>query len=100
MKPDYISRILDQFFNQTVTSETAQKVQRWMINDKWATEKDDSLHAIWEKLEVQPDQSVAHSLKIVKAKIRKEENKHSLIYLTILRVAAVLVPVALLIGGY
>jgi len=100
MKPDYISRILDQFFHQTVTSETAQKVQRWMIDDKWATEKDDSLYAIWEKLEVQPDQSVAHSLKIVKAKIKKEENKHTLTYLTILRVAAILVPVALLVGGY
>ncbi len=100
MRPDYISRIYNQFFNQTFTSETAQKVQRWMIDDKWATEKDDSLHAIWEKLEVPPDQSVAHSLKIVKSKIRKEENKHSLTYLTILRIAAVLVPVVLLVGGY
>jgi len=100
MKPGYISRILDQFFHQTVSSETAQKVQRWMIDDKWATEKDDSLRAIWEKLEVQPDQSVAHSLKVVKAKIRKEEHKHTLTYRTILRVAAILVPVALLVGGY
>jgi len=100
MKPDYISRILNQFINQTYTPEVIQKVQRWMINGQWATEKDDSLHAIWEKLEVQSDLSTARSLRIVKARIRKEENSRSLPYRTVLRIAAILIPAALLVGGY
>jgi transmembrane sensor len=100
MKPDYISRIFDQFFNQTSTPEVTQKVQRWMVDDQWAAEKDDSLHAIWEKLEVQPDQSTARSLRRVKDRIRKEENRHSLNYRILLRIAAVIIPVALLVGGY
>jgi len=100
MKPDYISRILNQFFNQTATPEVTQKVQRWMVDDQWATEKDGSLHAIWEKLVVQSDQSTAHSLRIVKSKIRKKENRYSLNYRILLRVAAVIIPVALLVGSY
>jgi transmembrane sensor len=100
MKPDYISRIFDQFFNQASTPEVTQKVQRWMVSDQWATEKDDSLHAIWEKLEVHPDQSTAHSLRMVKSRIRKEEGRHSLNYRILLRVAAVVIPVAMLVGGY
>ena len=99
MKPDYISRILDQFFNQTSSPEVTQKVQRWMVDDQWATEKNNSLHAIWDKLEVQPDQSTARSLRMVKSKIRKEEGKHSLNYRILLRIAAVIVPV-LLLSGY
>jgi len=100
MKPDYISRIFDQFFNQTSTPEVTQKIQRWMVDDKWANEKNASLHAIWDKLEVGPDQSTARSLRMVKARIRKEENHHSLNYRIPLRVAAVIVPVLLLLGGY
>ena len=100
MKPDYISRIFDQFFNQTSTPEVTQKVQRWMVDDQWATEKDDSLHAIWDKLEVEPDQSTAYSLRIVESKIRKEEKRHLLNYRILLRVAAIIIPVALMAGGY
>ncbi len=100
MKPDYISRILDQFFNQTSTPEITQKIQHWMIDGQWTTEKDTSLHAIWEKLEVGPDESTAHSLRIVRLKIRKEERRHLLTHRILLRVAAVIIPVTLLAGGY
>jgi len=100
MKPDYISRIFDQFFNQSSSPEVTQKVQQWMVDDQWRTEKDDSLHAIWDKLDVQPDQSTAHSLRMVKARIRKEEGRYSLNYRILLRVAAVIVPVLLMLGGY
>ena len=100
MKPDYISRILDQFFAQPSTPEVNQKVQRWMVDERWTTEKDASLHAIWDKLEVEPDQTTAHSLRIVKSRIRKAENPRSPTYRTVLRIAAALVPAVLLIGGY
>lgn len=100
MKPDYISRILNQFFSQTSTPEVTQNVQRWMVDNHWATEKDTSLHAIWEKLEVGPDESTAHSLRIVRLRIRKEENRYSSSYRILLRVAAVIIPVVLLVGGY
>ena len=73
-----------------------------MIDDHWSAEKDDSLHKIWEQLEVKPDQSIENSLRIVKSKIKAEENKGNKYHLhrTVLRIAAVLLPVSLLIGGY
>jgi transmembrane sensor len=100
MKPDYISRILDQFFDQTSSPEVTQKVQRWMVDEQWVAEKDGSLHTIWDKLEVRPDQSTAHSFRMVKARIRKEEGRRSLDYRIFLRVAAIIIPVVLLAGGY
>ena len=39
MKENYIYQILKQFFVNSYPSEIEEKVQKWIIDDKWTTEK-------------------------------------------------------------
>ncbi|MFK2288981.1 hypothetical protein ACIXNV_17870 [Bacteroides fragilis] len=54
MKENYIYQILKQFFVNSYPPEIEEKVQKWIINDKWTTEKNKAMSVIWDEMEIAP----------------------------------------------
>mgnify|MGYP006909186833 FL=1 len=48
MKENYIYQILKQFFVNSYPPEIEEKVQKWIIHDKWTTEKIKAMSVIWD----------------------------------------------------
>lgn len=102
MKSDYISRVIAQFFTHSYPPKTVDEVQKWIVDEKWTTEKDRSLYTIWNELQIQPDKSLYASLEKVKSTIGMKDavRKRSAVSLKWLRYAAVVISILLLSGGY
>lgn len=102
MKENYIHQILKQFFTNSYPSEIEEKVQRWIINDQWTTEKYNSMSTIWDEIKTTPDNHTYKVLEKVKNTIRQMEHKEKRIRITriLLGSAAVIIPVLLLLGTY
>ncbi|WP_322932633.1 FecR family protein [Bacteroides sp. CG01] len=102
MKPDYISRVITLFFTHSYPPKTVDEVQKWIVDEKWRMEKDRSLYAVWNKLQIQPDKSLYASLEKVKSTIGMKEavKKRSVLSFKWLRYTAVVIPVLLFLGGY
>lgn len=102
MKENYIYQILKQFFLYSYPPEIESKVQKWIIKDKWTAEKNNILSAIWDEIEIPPNDNTYRALDRVKNTIRQIENKKK--YLKMRRVllgsAAVIIPILLLLGSY
>lgn len=102
MKKNYIYRVLDQFFSDSYLPATEIKIQKWIIDDRRAAEKDQALRAIWDKLQATADAGTYQSLARVNAAIQRVENKKRRPITTRawMKYAAVIVPALLLLGGY
>ena len=102
MKENYIYQIVKQFFLYSYPPEIEEKVQRWIIKDKWTAEKNNTLSGIWDEIEIAPNDNTYKALDRVKNKIKQLENqkKHLRIRRVLLGSAAVIIPVLLILGGY
>lgn len=102
MKENYIYQILKQFFFNSYPPEIEEKVQQWIIKDKWTAEKNNAMSAIWDEMEIAPNDNTYKALDRVKNKIKQLENqkKHLRIRRVLLGSAAVIIPVLLLFGSY
>ena len=102
MKENYIYQILKQFFFNSYPPEIEEKVQKWIIKDKWIAEKNNAMSAIWDEMEIAPNDNTYKALDRVKNKIKQLENqkKHLRIRRVLLGSAAVIIPVLLLFGSY
>ena len=102
MKENYIYQILKQFFFNSYPPEIEEKVQKWIIKDKWTAEKNNAMSAIWDEMEIAPNDNTYKALDRVKNKIKQLENqkKHLRIRRVLLGSAAVIIPVLLLFGSY
>lgn len=102
MKENYIYQILKQFFINSYPPEIEEKIQKWIIKDKWTTEKNNAMSAIWDKMELAPNDNTYKALDRVKNKIKQIENKkkHLRIRRVLLGSAAVIIPMLLILGGY
>lgn len=102
MKENYIYQILKQFFLNSYSPEIEEKVQRWIINDKWTTEKNNAMSTIWDEMEIAPKDNTYKALDRVKNMIKQIENqkKHLRIRRVLLGSAAVIIPVLLLLCSY
>lgn len=102
MKENYIYQILRQFFLNSYPLEIEEKVQKWIIKDKWTAEKNNAMSSIWDEMEIAPNDNTYKALDRVKNKIKQIENQKK--YLRIRRVllgsAAVIIPVLLILGSY
>lgn len=98
MKSHYTKELLSQFFYHSYSSPITKRVQKWIVENNWTIEKDDTLHDLWEKLETKPDKSLFIALEKVKTKIGIP--RPSLIRRHLPRVAAVFIPLFLVIGEY
>lgn len=102
MQESYIHQILKHFFQNSYPPEVEEKVQRWIIEDKWTAEKDNAMSALWDEIEIAPNDSTYKALEEVKNTIRQLENrkKHVRMRRVLLGSAAVIIPVLLLLGSY
>lgn len=93
------SKIIRIYLSSRFSKETEEKVQRWIIKDDNIKETEQDSYKYWENLDAQPDKNTYAALKNVNSKIGYEKPKIP-IRRILLRVAAVLVPLALILGGY
>ncbi|MBW9278067.1 FecR family protein [Bacteroides fragilis] len=102
MKENYIYQILKQFFLDSYPPEIEEKVQKWIIKDKWTAEKNNAMSAIWDEMEIAPNDNTYKALDRVKNKIKQLENqkKHLRIRRVLLGSAAIIIPVLLIFGSY
>lgn len=102
MKENYIYQILKEFYINSYPLEIEEKVQRWIIKDKWTTEKNNAMSAIWNEIEITPNDNTYKALERVKSTIKQIENrkKHLRMRRILLGSAAVIIPILLLLGSY
>lgn len=102
MKENYIYQILRQFHLNSYPPETEEKIQRWIIKEQWTAEKDNAMSTIWDETSIPPNENTYEALEKVKNTIRhlESQKKHLKMRRILLRGAAVIIPVLLLLGGY
>lgn len=102
MKDNYVYQILKQFFINSYPLEIEEKVQRWIIKDEWIDEKNRAMSAIWDDMEITPDDNTYKALESVKNTIKLLEYKKRRLRTTriLLSSVAVIIPVLLLLGSY
>lgn len=102
MKENYIYQILKQFFLNSYPPEIESKVQKWIIKEKWTAEKNNAMSAIWDEIEIPPNNNTYKALERVKNTIRQIESKKKRLKMrrVLLGSAAVIIPILLLLGGY
>lgn len=103
-----ITQIIRQYLTHRYTPETEERVQRWLIDDASAQEKEQASLEVWKEMVAEAgasatatDAATRRSLQRVNARIgqpHKQIDTSLRIYL--MRIAAVLIPVCLLVGGY
>ena len=102
--PDMIKDIVNLFFANEYDCKDKEETQKWLLSDNGSAEKEKSLFQIWQSLHIKPDQLVYRSLKVVKAALglppaKLPSEKKASMWTPALRMAAILIPFVLLIGG-
>jgi len=92
-----ISKVIRLFLAHRFSPSTEEKVQRWLIQDADAEEKEQASLEYWNELEVLPNAATCRSLRKVNQQIKP---KVETFYRLLLRVAAVLVPIFMVSGSY
>lgn len=102
MKENHIHQILQQFYQNSYPPEVEEKIQRWIIKEQWTAEKNNAMSAIWDEIEIAPNEHTYRALEKVKNSIRQTENRKRQLRMrrVLLGSAAVLIPVLLLLGSY
>lgn len=102
MMKNNISRIIKKYLSGRFSSDTEEKVQRWLIKDKNTEDKESASLEYWDNLEIAPDSKIYSRLDRVNKRIghiQKQPIKVPL-YRKLSRVAAVLIPLFIVAGGY
>lgn len=95
------SEIMRTYLSSRFSEETEKKVQRWIIKNSNANETEQSSFEYWRDLKAEPDQMVYDKLERVNSRINYEKSNVKIpIYRTSLRIAAVIIPLILFLGGY
>lgn len=99
MKRNYISDVIRTFLNGNYPNGTERQVQQWLVDEQYSSEKDEALQSYWDSMHIAPDESTYRSLRIVNGKIGLgNEKRQKLSRRWFLRIAAVLIPVCLIVG--
>ena len=101
MKKNNFSKIIKRFLSGRFHSETEERVQRWIIDEKNQDEKEHASSEYWNELNVEPNDETYSALKRVNRKIGYTQKRMVKIprYKKIGRVAAVIVPL-FIVAGY
>jgi len=95
------SKIIHTYLSSRFSEKTEEKVQRWIIKDRNANETEQTSYEYWKNMKVEPDQMTYDTLKRVNSKIGHVKPIVKIpIYKIFLRIAAILVPLILFLGGY
>ncbi|MCD8177581.1 MAG: FecR family protein [Tannerellaceae bacterium] len=96
MEQNLISKIIRKYLRGRFSSETEERVQKWIIQDKYTKEKTGASLEYWNELVVEADADTHAALKRVNRRILKKVPLHR----KLSRVAAILLPLFILAGGY
>jgi len=98
---DIVYRVVERFFEDRFPKEVEEEVQRWLINDSNLSEKTEATQELWEIINIESSPSVYNSLNSVKQKLGLSSVKKKVpLHSYFLRIAAVLLPLLLVIGTY
>lgn len=100
MEQNRIFRIVLKYLSGSFSSETEEKVQRWIVKDKDKGEKENASLAYWNKLETKADADTDAALERVNRRIGYRKVRTASFHQKMMRVAAVLIPLLILSGGY
>lgn len=100
-KKSNISKIIHQFQKGRYSKEIEEKVQRWLIDEENAEEKEKASLEYWNTLELSRDNTASEALERVNTKTRNAKKKLRILSLNYLgRIAAVIVPLIIISGIY
>lgn len=102
MEKNNLSSIIRKYLSGRFSSETEERIQKWIIKDKDEEEKESASLTYWEELKNETDSCTYAALNRVNRRIgyvQEKEIKISL-YRKISRIAAVIIPLFILAGGY
>jgi len=89
------------FLKGNYPKELEERVQQWLVDDKHINLKEEVLHEYWETLDSEVDREVYHSLQEVNKKLGiPAKSRRFFVRRTFLRVAAAIIPLLILAGGY
>lgn len=96
-----ISKIIHQFQKGRYSKETEEKVQRWLIDEENAKEKEKASLEYWNTLELSTDNTASEALERVNVKTGNAKKKTKILSLNYLgRIAAVIIPLIIISGIY
>lgn len=94
-----VSKILKKYLSSRHSAETEKNIQQWIIKEKDSSEKEQASFEFWQNLNEKSDSDTYTALERVNGRIGFLRPKYRLSTL-LLRIAAVLIPVTILIGEY
>ena len=100
MEANSIVRIIRKYLSGRFSPETEEKVQRWIIKDKYPEEKEKASLAYWNEVEAKSDTDTYLALERVNKRIGHQKMRPLPLRPKIGRVAAVLIPLFIITGGY
>lgn len=102
MEKHNIQEIVRYFLSKRFSEQTEEKVQRWLIKEKGSEEKEQGSLSYWNELETEVNPETYVALERVNQKIGyvKERISKITLHRRIVRIAAVLIPLFLIAGGY
>ncbi|MDR1200119.1 MAG: DUF4974 domain-containing protein [Tannerellaceae bacterium] len=93
-----VSRIISKYLSGRFSSETEERVQRWLIRKEKSEEKNQASLAYWDSLKPYSDGQTLAALERVNKRIGY--SRQQTIGKRLRRIAAVLIPLFLMAGGY
>lgn len=101
MEQSNISKIIHRFLSQPFPLRTEQRVQRWIIKDENSEEKERASLNYWDGLEPETDTSAYAALERINIRIGHGGKQNTILrmYRKLPRIAAILIPVILMISG-
>ncbi|RHL06668.1 MULTISPECIES: FecR family protein [Bacteroides] len=100
MDKNIITRIIRKYLSGRFSSDTEERVQKWIIKDKNIEEKEKASLEYWNELEAKTDPDTELVLDRVNQRIGYKEIVHRPFYQKLARIAAVLIPLFMMTGGY
>jgi ferric-dicitrate binding protein FerR (iron transport regulator) len=97
-----ISRIIRKYLSNRFSAETEERVQRWIIRKEKSEEKKQASLDYWDSLEQYSDGQTLSALERVNKRIgySQKQTVEISFYKRLSRIAAVLIPLFLIAGGY
>ena len=92
MNTNYISELINRYFNQRHAAETESEIQKWLVSKRNEEQKAEVLFDIWKNIKSNPNAKVYRSLNVVQQKLNMKRSRRMLWQNPFFKVAAVLLP--------
>ncbi len=101
MMKTIISKILKKYLSERFPAETEERVQKWIIKNDKSKEKEQASLEYWDELNIEADYDTHSALDRVNNRIGYDKQALTIpLYKKLSRIAAVLIPLFILAGGY